>query len=247
MKTLRQNTGYPFHGVSIGILLMDTSFVRIPGDIGNASTWDFPVHYKVVKGATYERVVVEGDPKLIQPFVEAARELERMGVKAITTSCGFLALFQRELTEAVNIPVFTSSLMQIPLAYGMLGRDQKVGVITANAHSLTPRHLRAVGAEEIPHVIAGLEGEKEFCRMISGPSYDPLKIEEACVRVAKKLKRGHPEVGAIVLECTNLPPYAKAIQEATNMPVFDIVSLTNVVHSAVVKKGFRFPIFKSEI
>jgi len=242
-----KSTGHPFHGVSIGILLMDTSFVRIPGDIGNASTWDFPVHYKVVSGATYERVVLEGDPKLIQPFVEAAQELERMGVRAITTSCGFLALFQQELAQAVNIPVFTSSLMQIPPAYAMLGRDQKVGVITANASSLTPRHLRAVGVEGIPHVIAGLEGEKAFCRMITGSSYDPQKIEAACVRVAKKLKRGHPEVGAIVLECTNLPPYAKAIQEATGLPVFDIVTLTEMVHSAVVKKDFRFSMLKSEV
>ena len=163
-----------------------------------------------------------------------------MGVRAITTSCGFLALFQKELAQAVNIPVFTSSLMQIPLAYGMLGRDQKVGVITANASSLTPRHLRAVGAEAIPYVITGLEGEKDFSGMITGSSYDPRKVEAACVRAAKKLKRGHPEVGAVVLECTNLPPYAKAIQEAVELPVFDIVSLTNMVYAAIVRKDFRF-------
>ena len=246
LRARHRDRGYPFYGVSIGILLMDTSFVRIPGDIGNALTWDFPVYYRVVKGATYERVVLEGDPKLIQPFVEAAQELEGMGVKAITTSCGFLALFQKELAQSVNVPVFTSSLIQIPLVYAMLSGDRKVGIITANARSLTSRHLRVVGAEGIPHVIMGLEGEKEFSRMISSPSYDPLKIEKACVRVAKKLKRNHPEVGAIVLECTNLPPYSRAIQEALDVPVFDIVTLTNMVHSSIVKKDFRFQAFKAE-
>jgi Asp/Glu/hydantoin racemase len=217
---------------------MDTSFVRIPGDIGNASTWDFPVHYRVVKGAIYERVVLKGDRGLMRPFVKAARELEAMGVKAITTSCGFLALFQKELAESVNIPVFTSSLIQIPLVYQILGHSKRVGIITANARSLTARHLRAVGAEGIPNVIMGLEGEAEFCKMITGSSYDQLEIEVACVRVAKKLKETYPELGAIVLECTNLPPYAKAIQEATGLPVFDIVTLTNMVHSALAKREF---------
>jgi Asp/Glu/hydantoin racemase len=217
---------------------MDTTFVRIRGDIGNAETWDFPVCYKVVKGASFDRVVVKGDPRLVQPFVKAAQDLEAMGVKAITTSCGFLSLFQRELTDAVSIPVFTSSLLQVPLVFRMLERDQKVGIITAHSPSLTDRHLTAVGARDIPHVIIGMEGQPEFCRIISGDSYDPLKIESESVNVAKQLLRDHPEVGGIVLECTNMSPYAKAIQEETGSPVFDIVTLTELVHSSLVKKDY---------
>jgi Asp/Glu/hydantoin racemase len=230
--------GYPFYGYSIGILVMDTAFGRIPGDIGNALTWDFPVYYKVVKGATFEKVVLQGDPQLVDPFARAARELEAMGVRAITTSCGFLALFQQQLAEAVNIPVFTSSLLQIPLASRMLGRGKKVGILTAHSQSLTERHLVAVGAEAVPHVIIGLEGGKEFPRFLSDISYNPLEIEKETVGVAKELLKQHPEVGAIVLECANLPPYGRAIQEATGLPVFDIVTLTEMVHSAVVKKEF---------
>jgi hypothetical protein len=238
LKTLKKDYGRPFYGVSIGILLLDAKFVRVPGDIGNASTWDFPVHYRVVKDATYDRVVLRGDPKLIPPFVQAARELEALGVKAITTSCGFLALFQKELAGAVSVPVFTSSLMQMPLVYGMLGRNRKVGVITAHGEALTTRHLKALGAEGVPHVIAGLEREKEFSRMIAGSPYDPAGIEKECVRTGKRLVRSHPEVGAIVLECTNLPPYAKALQKAVQLPVFDIVTLTNMVYDALVKRDF---------
>jgi Asp/Glu/hydantoin racemase len=159
-------------------------------------------------------------------------------VKAITTSCGFLSLFQRELTDAVSIPVFTSSLLQIPLVFRMLERDQKVGIITAHSPSLTDRHLTAVGARDIPHVIIGMEGQREFYRIISGDPYDPLKIERESVNVAKQLLRDHPEVGGIVLECTNMAPYAKAIQEETGLPVFDSVTLTELVHSSLVKKDY---------
>jgi Asp/Glu/hydantoin racemase len=238
LRTLKEDRGYSFYGYPIGILVMDTTFVRIPGDIGNALTWDFPVYYKVVRGTTFERVVVKGDPRLIQPFVKAAKELEEIGVKAITTSCGFLSLFQQELANALSIPVFTSSLLQIPLISRMLGKGKKVGIITAHRPSLTRKHLKAMGAEGIPHVIAGMEGKREFCRMMSEASYDPLEIEKESVLVARKFVRKHPEVGAIVLECANMPPYGKAIQQALSLPVFDIVTLTELVHSALVKREF---------
>jgi Asp/Glu/hydantoin racemase len=182
--------------------------------------------------------VLQGDPHLIQPFIKAAQELEELGVRAITTSCGFLSLFQRELADAVGIPVFTSSLLQIPLAYRMLGSAKRVGIITAHAPSLTERHLKAVGAEGIPHVIVGMEYQPEFSRLIMKEIYDPLKIEKESVHVAKQLLAEHPEVGAIVLECANMPPYGKAIQNELDVPVFDIVSLTEWVYSSLVKKDF---------
>jgi Asp/Glu/hydantoin racemase len=238
LREVKIEKKHPFYGQSIGILVMDTNFIRIPGDVGNALTWDFPVCYKVVKGTTFERVVLNGDPQLIEPFVKAAQELETMGVKAITTSCGFLALFQKELAEAVNIPVFTSSLLQIPLAYRMVGKGKKVGIITAHSRSLTVRHLKAVGAEGIPHVVMGLEKGKEFSRMLFDTSYEPLKIEKEIILMVKKWIKKYLEIGAIVIECANLPPYSKAIQEISGLPVFDIVTLTNMVHSSLIRKGF---------
>ena len=179
------------------------------------------------------------DPTLLDPFIEAARDLEKVGVKAITTVCGFLAIFQEEIANAVNVPVFTSSLMQVPLVYRMLKSDQKVGIITADSRSLTRKHLAAVGADLVPTGIVGTEDE-DFSKVLIGNelTLDVDKARNSLITVARKLISQHPEVGAIVLECTNMPPYAKSIQEEVKLPVFDIYTLTNMVYSAVVRKDF---------
>ena len=232
--------GKNIYGYPIGILMLETQFPRIPGDIGNATTWDFPVLYKIVKKATPDLVVRKGAPGLLQPYIQAAQELEKEGVGAITTNCGFLALFQKEMASAVNIPVFTSSLMQVPLAYVMIKPSQKVGIITVHSKSLTQKHLSCVGADQIPHVIYGTEGEEEFSRVILDDEMelDVDKSRDELVRVAKQMLLEHPEVGAVVLECTNMPPYAASIQKEINLPIFDIYTLVIMVYRAVVKKDF---------
>lgn len=229
--------GLNVYGLAIGILMLETKVPRIPGDIGNATTWDFPVVYRIVKGASLTRVVKEADPKLIKPFIKAAQELEKLGVKAITTSCGFLAVFQKEMAEAVAIPVFTSSLIQVPLVYRMLKSCQKVGIITADSRSLSRRHLACVGADSVPTAIIGTE-EEEFSKVFL-ENETVLDVETArtnLVTIARRLINRNPEVGAIVLECTNMPPYAKYIQEMVNLPVFDVYTLTNMVYSAIVRE-----------
>lgn len=232
--------GQNLYGQAIGILMLETRFPRILGDIGNATTWDFPVVYRIVKGASPTRVVREADPMLLKPFIEAAQDLEKVGVKAITTCCGFLAMFQEEIANAVNVPVFTSSLMQIPLVYRMLKSNQKVGIITVDSGSLTRNHLACVGADSVPTVIVGTEEGEEFTRVMLGNelTLDVDKVRNDLITVAKRLISQHPEVGAIVLECANMPPYAKSIQEEVKLPVFDIYTLTNMVYSAVVKRDF---------
>jgi Asp/Glu/hydantoin racemase len=229
--------GKNYYGLAIGILMLETKFPRIPGELGNATTWNFPVLYKVVKGASPQRVVRENDPSLLEPFLEAARELEREGVRAITTSCGFLAMFQKEMAAAVNIPVFTSTLLMVPLVYKMLRPEQKVGIITVNSQTLDHRHMQGAGAGDIPVVITGLESEIEF---VSAMLDNRLELDvdlarEEHIRVARRLVAENPDVGAIVLECTNMPPYARDIQAATGLPVFDIVTLVNMVYHSVVK------------
>ncbi|MDI3481949.1 MAG: hypothetical protein PWQ97_1604 [Tepidanaerobacteraceae bacterium] len=225
------------YGEAIGILMLDTKFPRIPGDIGNALTFDFPVKYKKVKGATSQRVVKEADPLLIEPFIEAARELEEEGVSAITTSCGFLAVFHEYLANAVSIPVFTSSLLQVPFVYRMLKKGQKVGIMTASKPHLTQRHFRGVGIEDIPMVIYGMEEQEEFPAVFLDMKQilDVEKAEKEMVRVAEKMVSENPDVGAIVFECTNMPPFRRAVQKAVNLPVFDIVTLTNYVYSSIPK------------
>lgn len=228
------------YGEPLGIIMLDTVFPRIPGDVGNATTFPFPVRYKVVKGASPQRVVKAADPTLLQPFVQAAQELEQEGVKAIATSCGFLAIFQKELANSVNIPVLSSSLMQIKFAYSIINEKQKVGVLTARAQSLTERHFKGVGVQDIPKVIRGMEDAEEFTKVFieSQQFIDLNKCRQEMVEGAKKLLADHSSIGAIVLECTNMPPFAKDIQAAVNLPVFDITTLINYAYTGVVRKTF---------
>lgn len=228
---------------AVGIIMLDTVFPRIPGDIGNAGTFPFPVRYKIVRGASPRRVVREADARLLEPFVEAARSLESEGVKAIATSCGFLAMFHRELADAVDIPVFSSSLLQVPMAYAMINRRRKVGILTARAASLTNRHFAGVGIGEIPVVVMGMEDAEEFtAAFIDGkPSLDPEKVRKEMIRAAERMALLHPDIGALVLECTNMPPYAKAVQQVLNVPVLDAVTMVRYVHTILEREEFPGP------
>ncbi len=223
----------------LGIMQLDTKFERIPGDIGNVASYDFPAKVKIVSGANVQRVVIEGDPTLITLFIEAAKELEAEGVSAITTSCGFLAPFQKEISEAVNVPVFLSSLLQIPLAYAMT--QSRVGVVTANEETLRERHLRAAGVpEDVPLVIKGLQDQPAFHDFIynEAEKINPKKIEQEMLKVVQALLTDYPDIGAFVFECHNMAPYAPAVVKATNKPVFDIIAFAHWVYSSMTKREF---------
>lgn len=233
----RVRGGFNQYGFSVGILMLDTRFPRIPGDMGHAQSFDFPVRYYRVPGADPDRVVRRGAVGLLPAFIEGARTLEREGVGAITTNCGFLVRFQRELAAAVRVPVFTSSLLLVPLVHRMLAPGRRVGILTVNAATLSPEHLAAAGiTPDMPIAIAGLEGEKEFTRVLLG---DELELDVDAARaehvaVARRLVAEHPDVGALVLECTNMPPYTLDLQRATGLPVFDILALVRLAHAACV-------------
>ena len=234
---MRVQGGQNLYGFTVGILMLDTQFPRIVGDMGNALTFDFPVRYHRVVGASPDLVVRKSARDLLPHFIEGARFLEREGVRAISTNCGFLSKFQREMVAAVKIPVFTSSLMLVPLVHRMLAPGRAVGILTVDASSLTPEHFTGAGiGPDIPTAVAGLEGEKEFTRVLLDDllTLDVEAAREEHVRVARRLVREHREVGAIVLECTNMPPYRADVQRATGLPVFDIVTLVRMVHDALI-------------
>lgn len=233
--------GANIYGIPIGVLSLESYFAKPPGHIKNAGTFNFPVTFKVVKGATTKKVVDQADRSLLEPFIAAAQELEAEGVEAITGSCGFLVLFQREIADAVNIPVFLSSLIQVPMVYRMLKQNQPVGILTAKKDCLTKQHLRAVGAEDIPVCIAGMDDQKEFCDVIidyKRIELDFNKFERELLDVANGLVGQNPDIGAIVLECTDMTYFAPLIQQTVNLPVFDIITLTNMVYQALVRKPF---------
>lgn len=228
-------------GIPIGVLCLESYFPKPPGHIKCPSSFRFPIAYKVIKGVTVAKLLREPSGAQMDQFITAARELEAEGVRAITGSCGFLALYQQELADAVNIPVFASSLLQVPLVHRMLRPSQKVGVLTAHSASLTQAHLHAVGVEEHMICLVGMEGQPEFSEVIlEGKRYsmDIDKVESEVVGVAVKLANTNPDVGAIVLECTDMPPFANQIQQKTGLTVFDLSTLTNMVGEAVNRQPY---------
>jgi Asp/Glu/hydantoin racemase len=235
--------GRAIYGAPLGILMLEARFARIPGDMGNAETWPFPVLYRVVAGASPERVVLRGAAGLRDDFIAAARALVAEGAEAITTNCGFLALFQRELAAAVGVPVATSALLQVPWVQALLPPGQRVGVVTVSAGSLSPQHLAAAGVPaDTP--IAGTEGGTEFFRTLILGEKEDLDVAAAeadILDAGAELVRRHPDVGAIVLECTNMPPYAAALRRALDRPVFDIYSLVIWLRAGVRPRRFPPP------
>ena len=234
--------GKSIYGAKLGILMLETRFPRIQGDMGNALTWPFPVLYKVVRGASPRRVVMERAAGLLDAFLEGAAELVALGADGITTNCGFLSLFQKEIAAHVKVPVATSSLIQVPLVQATLPPGKRVGVLTVNATTLSADHLRAAGAPADTPVV-GTEAGAEFSRVLIGdePRLDVAAAARDVVEAGAALAARHPEIGAIVLECTNMPPYAAALRERVGLPVFDIYSLITWFHAGLAPRDFGVP------
>jgi hypothetical protein len=233
--------GKAIYGAPLGILMLEARFPRIPGDMGNAATWPFPVLYRVVPGATPEKVVLKGAAGLLPDFIEAARELVRLGAEAITTNCGFLSIFQREIAEAVRVPVATSSLMQVPWVQATLPPGKRVGLVTVSARTLSPAHLEGAGVPlDIP--VTGTEAGRELFRVLIKAESTDMDVglaEADVVGAGTALLERHPDVGAIVLECTNMPPYAAGLQRAVGLPVYDIYSMITWFHAGLRPRRFE--------
>jgi Asp/Glu/hydantoin racemase len=234
--------GKAVYGARLGILMLEARFPRIPGDMGNASSWPFPVLYKVVRGASPDRVVRREAAGLLDVFLDAAAELVRDGADGLTTNCGFLSLYQRELAAHVGVPVATSSLMQVAAVQALLPAGRRVGIITISAASLTERHLRLAGVPEDTPIVGTDDGE-EFSRVILDDlaELDVGKAERDILRAGHELVSRYEGIGAIVLECTNMCPYAAALQAATNLPVFDAVGFASWFHGGLAPRRFAPP------
>ncbi|MEW6046194.1 MAG: aspartate/glutamate racemase family protein [Bacillota bacterium] len=232
------------YGIPIGILALDDSYACIPGDVRNALTYDFPVLYRRVEGLDIVTATRRLADYPVDRVVEAAQALEREGVGAITAECGYLALYQREVAAAVSVPVFLSSLMQVPWVERMLGPHLTVGVCVAEAKFLTPNHLEAVGITKGMRVkIMGVEDdgrapafEAVFYR---GQDLDVAAAEADILRNVGEFVRRNPDLGALVLECSSYPPYARAIQREFGLPVFDYYTLIRFVFEAVCHRSWE--------
>jgi hypothetical protein len=207
----------------LGILMLDTRFPRIEGDIGNPASFDFPVIFRTMEGiGSADAVAAHPDkPRVLSALKSNAEALAAEGAIGLSTSCGFLALYQKELQELSPVPVATSALLLIKTLTG-----KKVGVITASAENLTPAHFAAVGAP-LDTPVAGLPSNGSFAATFlrNGTTLDRAAVEAEAIEAGRALLQDHPDVDAIVLECTNLPPYKQALKHALGVPVFDVLDL----------------------
>ncbi|MBO6507783.1 MAG: aspartate/glutamate racemase family protein [Roseibium sp.] len=231
--------GKTVYGASVGILMLEARFPRIPGDMGNALIWPFPVMYKVVRGASPDRVVRQNAEGLLDAFIAAARELVADGVDGITTNCGFLSLVQEELSQAVPVPVLTSSLQQVAMVNNLMPAGKKAGILTISGSTLTDAHLKAAGVPA-GTPIGTTEGLREFTRVILDNELQ-LDVEAARqdnIDAALAMKNAHPDLGGIVLECTNMCPYAADITQATGLPVWSMATLVEWFQGGLMPRTY---------
>jgi len=235
----KQHGGKTVFGANVGILMLETQFPRVVGDMGNALTWPFPVQYRVVRGATPDLVVRNDATKLTDLFIAAARDLVATGADGITTNCGFLALIQHQLSAAIGVPVAASSLMQVPWIQAMLPPGKQVGILTISKDTLTDAHLSAANIS-LDTPIGGTELNSEFSAGILNDraSLNFTQCEQDNLQAAQQLMQQHPNIGAIVLECTNMVPYAAAIRKLTGVPVYSIYSFVSWFQSGLMPRRF---------
>lgn len=207
----------------LGILMLDTRFPRIVGDVGNAASYDFPVIFRRMEGiGSADAVAAHPDrPRVLAALKANAEALAAEGAVGLGTSCGFLALYQDDLAKVSPVPVATSALLHIRKLAG-----RKAGVITASAKNLTPAHFAAVGASGDTPVV-GLPEDSSFAGTFlrNGLTLDREAVEREVVAAGRDLVARHPEVDTVVLECTNLPPYKLALEKALGLPVLDVLDL----------------------
>lgn len=196
--------------------MLDTRFPRVPGDVGHAASFTMPVRYAVVQGASPQRVVRARDPALLQPFIDAARTLVAGGARAITTSCGFLVQFQAALQAALPLPVWTSSLLLLPAL-------DAPGVLTVDADAL--RAAGVTGETPVEGLAPGCPLQRTLLDDL--PTLDLAAAEADVVAAARRLLLRYPGVRSLVLECTNMPPYADAVRAATGLPVHHLLTLVH--------------------
>jgi hypothetical protein len=233
--------GQDVYGIPVGIIVMDCFIPYPPGAPGNASTFDHPVIYSTVRGATMEHLIYEPKPVLVGRFLEAGRELVRQGAKTVIGNCGFMVLFQPQMSAELSVPTYMSSLLQLPMIQHGLKPEQSVGIVSASGASLTQRHLDiASGGMDLRVHVRGLEDKPAFKAAVHDQvgTLEFEHVEDEVVAAALEIQRDHPETGAILLECTDLPPYAKAVQNATGLPVFDITTLIDWARTGVQRKEF---------
>lgn len=224
-------------GFAIGIIAVHLIYPKLPGNVANATTYPFPVLYREVNFEIEE--LFNGSEAIKEQVIEAAKYLESQGVRAIIGACGYFAHFQEAVREAVDVPVFLSSLCQLPLIKTGIKENKKIAVFAASKDNIDDDLLKKVGSDADRLILQDVGSLKSFASIRYGKStLDNGALTEELCRVATDLVKKHPDIGAILLECSDLPPYAKAIQSATGLPVFDFNTMIDLVYHSVVQRTY---------
>ena len=233
--------GQYMSGQTIGIMVLACRLPFFPGNVACADTYDFPVRYLHVKGADQDNIHA-GDKTLLPALIETAKQLEIDGCRAICANCGYYGHFQKDVAEAIDVPVYLSACVQVPWILTGLKKDQKLGVVCADAPNLTFDLFESCGCTREQYercVVYGTENGEEFHKLLTDVgNINRNKLGEEVLEAVEKMVTEHPEVGAILLECTDMPPFAADVQRRFNLPVFDSITMINFVHSAVARKPF---------
>jgi hypothetical protein len=235
--------------MGLGIIILDDVYPGFPGDVRNASAYPFPIQYEIAEGVDIQALVWKDDKSpCLAPIERAAKKLESMGCRAIAAECGYFAYFQKQIADCVDVPVFMSSLLQVPFAQLIVGADQVVGILVALSRFMTETHLRSVGIQPgSKYVLAGAEDDgriPEFGNLWNAhvrpdpPQAYYEKAETQFVEVAIDFYRAHPNMGAMVLECTGMQPFARALQREIDIPVFSWGTLLDYAYSVVVHRDY---------
>ncbi len=225
-------------GTAIGILVLDLWYPYFPGNVANASTFSFPVMYHLLEGVDDQ--VLDVDALVLDKIIEGGKKLQRHGVRAIIGACGYFGNYQRAAAQALDQPVFLSSLLQVPMILSALKPQQKVGIICAVKDAFTPYLLNQCGVTDPDSVVVvGAQDSVEFQNSLLYKGHlNSAIVERDLVLLASDLVKTHPEIGALLLECSDLPIYASAIQNAVGLPVFDYITMINWVQQAVVCRPY---------
>lgn len=244
-STVQMNYQQMVSGFPIGIIYInDTNYPMVPGNVNNAYTYDFPVILRTVPSITQERVFA-GDPSIVKDIIEMAQfMIQKEGIRALSSGCGFFGNFQKEIANTLDIPVAMTSFIMVPWIETLIKDNQKIGVLTANGVAVTPNLLKQSNIKNPDRlIIKDLRNEPEFsCIMEYRGHFDNKVVEQEVVNKAIELIESENDIGAILLECTDMPPYAQAVQAQTQLPVFDYITMIKFLKNSVTQ-----PIYKGWI
>ncbi len=238
--------GRMVYGPTVGIVQLPANIPMMPGDVGNPTTFNFPVLYESIQEIDPMWILADKPhPVVMKKIIAACKRLTMQGVTTIMGNCGFFANYQPEVSASLDpgVQFFNGSLMQLPMLLTSVGANNKVGVLTASKKLLMPSPaLKNSGVSDEDKkriVVYGNEDGKEMNRVTGeAGSYSPKKLEKELVDLAKKMVKENPDVSAILLECTEFPPHASAIQNAVRLNVWDFTTMAEFMHAGGMRKPF---------